>query len=87
MGLVLTPDQHALIEKSVNNLAKITKKGAPFVDPVTKKEYVLVSADVYQRVQALLGEEEDLVRDMSGRLVDLSPEDWEDAATYDSPKP
>ncbi|MBI3836806.1 MAG: hypothetical protein HY288_02580 [Planctomycetia bacterium] len=57
------------------------------IDPVTKKAYVLVSADAYQRVQALLGEEGDVVRDMSGLLVDLSPEDWEDAANYNLPKP
>jgi hypothetical protein len=57
------------------------------VDPVTKKSYVLVSADVYQRVQALLGDEGDAVGDMSGLLVDLAPEDWEDAANYDSPQP
>ena len=52
------------------------------IDPVTKKAYVLVSADVYQRVQELLGEKADLTREMSGLLVDLSPEDWEDAANY-----
>jgi hypothetical protein len=52
------------------------------IDPVTKKEYVLVSADVYERVQALLGQGTDAVHEMSGLLVDLSPEDWEDAANY-----
>jgi hypothetical protein len=57
------------------------------IDPVTKKAYVLVSADLYQRVQALLGDEGDVVRDMSGLLADLAPEDWEDAANYDSPQP
>lgn len=57
------------------------------VDPVTKKAYVLVSAEVYERVQALLGDEGDIVRDMSALLVDLAPEDWEDASNYDSPQP
>ena len=56
------------------------------IDPITKKAYVLVSADVYQRVQALLGEEGDAVGDISGLLADLAPEDWEDAANNDSPK-
>ena len=56
------------------------------VDPVTKKSYVLVSADVYQRVQALLGDEGDAAGEMSGLLANLAPEDWEDAANYDSPK-
>ena len=54
------------------------------IDPVTKRAYVLVSAEVYQRVQALLGHEEDAVRGMSGMFADLSPEDWEDAANYES---
>jgi hypothetical protein len=53
------------------------------IDPVTKKAYVLVSADVYQRVQALLGDEGDVVADMSAMLAELAPEDWEDAANYD----
>jgi hypothetical protein len=55
------------------------------IDPVTKKAYVLVSAEVYQRVQALLGDEGDAVRDMSNLLADLAPEDWEDASNYGAP--
>jgi hypothetical protein len=47
---------------------------------------VLVSAEVYQRVQALLGDEGDAVRGMSAILVDLAT-DWEDAANYDTPQP
>lgn len=56
-------------------------------DPVTNKAYVLVSAEVYQRVRALLGDDADAVRDMSAMLANLAPEDWEDAANYDSPQP
>jgi len=57
------------------------------IDPVTNKQYVLVSAEVYRRVQGLVADDEDAVRDMSGLLADLAPEDWEDAANYDSPEP
>ena len=56
------------------------------IDPITKKAYVLVGEAVYQRVQALLGDEGDVLGDMSGLLADLSPEDWEDAANYDVPR-
>jgi hypothetical protein len=57
------------------------------IDPVTKKAYVLVSAEAYHRIQAVLGDEGDLVVDMSTMLVDLAPEDWEDASNYESPNP
>ena len=42
------------------------------IDPVTKKAYVLVSADVYQRVRSLLGEDDE-AGEMSRLLVDLCP--------------
>ena len=57
------------------------------IDPVTRKSYVLVSAEVYQRLQSLVVDDESLVRDMAPLLADLSPEDWEDAANYDEPRP
>jgi hypothetical protein len=54
------------------------------IDPVSKRTYVLVSAEVYERVRAVLGDgEADPVRDMARILADLAPEDWEDAANYD----
>jgi hypothetical protein len=57
------------------------------IDPITKQAYVLVSAEMFHRVHALLRDERDAIRDMSSMLADLAPEDWEDAATYDSPSP
>lgn len=57
------------------------------VDPLTRKSYVLVSAEEYERVRALLGDEHDPVGDMARALADLAPEDWEDAANYDSTPP
>jgi len=41
-----------------------------------------VCADLYQRIQALL--EEDDVRLMEPLLAELSPADWGDAANYDN---
>jgi hypothetical protein len=76
----LSPEQRHALEAAPNGPVEL-------FDPVTNKRYVLVSAEVYQRVQALLGDEGDAVRDMSHLLVDLAPEDWEDASNYDSPQP
>jgi hypothetical protein len=56
------------------------------IDPITNKAYVLVSAEVYQRFQALLAEEGHAVGDMARFLANLAPEDWEDAANYDPPR-
>jgi hypothetical protein len=56
-------------------------------DPVSKRSYVLLSAEKYQKVKALLNNEGDAVREMANLLADLAPEDWEDAANYESPKP
>lgn len=53
------------------------------VDPKTNRVYVLVSADVFRRMQASL--EDTTVQDMAGLLADLAPEDWEDPANYDEP--
>jgi hypothetical protein len=52
------------------------------VDSTTKRTYVLVSAELFRRVQSLLGDERDVVQSMSPFLADLAPEDWEDAANY-----
>jgi hypothetical protein len=52
------------------------------IDPQTKETYVLVRSEVFQKMQALL--DEDDVRRMEPLLADLSPEDWEDAGNYES---
>jgi hypothetical protein len=51
------------------------------IDPATSTTYVLVRADVYEKMQALL--EGDDVRLMEPQLAELSPEDWEDPAAYE----
>jgi hypothetical protein len=52
------------------------------IDPQTKQTYVLVRSEVFQQMQALL--DEDDVRRMEPLLAELSPEDWEDPANYES---
>ena len=54
------------------------------IDPVTQRAYVIVSAEVYQRVQALMADEGQAVDDMSAMVVELAPEDWEDATNYET---
>ena len=51
-------------------------------DPLTNETYVLVRKVVYERFEVLM--EEDDVRRMQPLLADLAPEDWEDAANYES---
>ena len=51
------------------------------IDPATNTTYVLVRADVYEKMQALLDGDE--VRLMEPLLAELSPEDWEDLAAYE----
>lgn len=55
------------------------------VDPATKQTYVVVREEVFRRVQTLL-ESEDDPRAFYPLLANLSPEDWEDGATYGLPK-
>lgn len=50
------------------------------IDPQTRREYVLVRREVYERLRNLL---EDDVRLMGPLLADLDPEDWEDASNYE----
>ncbi len=57
------------------------------IDSETQRAYVLVSAEAYKRIHELLGDEADPVRDLSGLLADLAPEDWEDLSNYESPQP
>lgn len=80
MSAELPPELRQVLAATSNGPVEV-------IDPVTKKAYFLVPAEIYERVQALLGEEGGTIRDMSDLLADLAPEDWEDAANYDSPKP
>jgi hypothetical protein len=50
-------------------------------DPHTNETYVLVRADAYERLRAVL--DGDDVRHMEPLLADLDPEDWVDASVYE----
>jgi hypothetical protein len=52
------------------------------IDPQTRQEYVLVRREVYQRLRALL--QDDDARLMEPLLAELDPEDWEDASNYEA---
>jgi hypothetical protein len=51
-------------------------------DPETREEYVVLRADLYDRLKGIL--EEDDARLLYPGLADLDPEDWEDAAAYET---
>lgn len=63
-------------------LTKEQLQGAPVrvTDPETSREYVVVKAEVYDRLRGLL--EDSDARLLYAGLADLDPEDWEDAANY-----
>jgi hypothetical protein len=52
------------------------------IDPRTQQIYVLLRVDHYEKLEALLVED-DPVPDMYPLLADLQPEDWEDPAHYE----
>ncbi len=62
-------------------LAEAAESPPRVIDPESNTAYVLVRADVYEKMQALL--DEDDVRQMEPLLVELSPEDWEDLSAYE----
>jgi hypothetical protein len=51
------------------------------VDPQTRQEYVLVRREIYQRLRALLADDD--ARLMAPLLAEVDPEDWEDASNYE----
>jgi hypothetical protein len=73
-----------LTEQQRQALARSSESPPRVLDPVTNTTYVLLRADVYAKVQALLGDDD--VRLMEPLLAELSPEDWEDASNY-GPRP
>jgi hypothetical protein len=50
-------------------------------DPLTNETYVLVRADAYDRLRAVL--DADDVRLLEPLLADLDPEDWVDVSVYE----
>jgi len=79
----LTPEQHEALS---------TKGPAPVraIDPTTKAEYVLVRAEVYDRISAMFSEEDGWIRDAPGAAMEVFARDgWDDPRmdVYDSLDP
>lgn len=56
------------------------------VNPTIQQTFYVVTATAYERLRQARGGDVD-IRDLERTLVDLAPEDWEDAAHYDRPSP
>jgi hypothetical protein len=75
MSIELTGQQRQALQKDSECPPRV-------IDRATNTTYVLVRADVYENIQALLAEEG--VRLMEPLLAELAPEDWEDLAHYEN---
>jgi hypothetical protein len=71
-----------LTEQQQQALQRDSERPPRVIDPATNTAYVLLRADVYQKMQALLDDED--VRLMEPLLAELAPEDWEDLAHYEN---
>jgi hypothetical protein len=69
----LTPEQADII--AANGTEPIHVR-----NPKTNAEYVLVSVETYHRSQPPADDDADA---LTALLVDLDPEDWEDASVYE----
>jgi len=73
MSINLTKEQLQAAERSP---VRVT-------DPETSQEYVVVRADMFNRITAMI--DEDDARLMYPLLADIDPEDWEDISVYKQP--
>lgn len=64
---------------------KAIESGQPvrFAPPETPMERVLTRADLFDRVQSLIGTGDP--EELYPMLADISPDDWEDASVYGIP--
>lgn len=74
MSIELTPQQHQALTAQADYPPRVR-------DPATDMTYVLVPADLYQRFQTLLDNDDPCL--MEPLLAELAPEDWEDPANYE----
>ncbi len=73
-----------MVELNADQRHILQERPPRILDPQTHTAYVLVRADVYDRLKSLLTEDEDQdVQDLYPLLADIEPNDWEDAANYD----
>jgi hypothetical protein len=74
-----------MIELTQEQIRALSTEGAEparVLNPTTKQSYVLVSADVYERLRNLLAATELDPEALYQRIAELDPEDWEDPAVY-----
>ncbi len=72
----LTKDQH-------DELAQNGKHGMKVIDPVTKSEYFLLPAELYERVRCLFEEDDYKVSDMYPAIDRAFAEGWNDPKMSD----
>jgi hypothetical protein len=70
-----------MIELTERQSQELAGLEAIVLDPWTKKQYVLVQKEYYERLRG--GRDEDSASLMAPLLADLDPEDWEDASAYE----
>jgi hypothetical protein len=75
MSVKLTEEQRQALEARPDEPLRL-------IDPRTQQAYVLVRAELYDQMRALLTED-DPVAEMYPLLAELQPEDWEDPANYE----
>jgi hypothetical protein len=75
MSIELTEQQRQALQRDSESPPRV-------IDRATDTTYVLVRADVYEKMQALLDDGD--VRLMEPLLAELAPEDWEDLAHYEN---
>jgi hypothetical protein len=71
-----------LTEHQQQALMNETESPPRVIDRATNTTYVLVRADVYEKIQAFLDDED--IRQMEPLLAELAPEDWEDLTYYEN---
>ena len=79
----LTPEQHQVLAKNGPEPVRV-------IDPATNAEYVLVRAQVYDRLKTLLSADEEWVRDAYPAAMEVFAWDgWDDPRmdVYDSLDP
>ncbi len=76
----ITPDVRRAIEDAGDKPPRL-------VDPETNREYVLVRAELYDRIRSLIEIDDDIEPgDMTAHMWEVMKEDWDDPAmdVYDS---
>jgi hypothetical protein len=68
----LTEEQRSAVAASAETPPRV-------IDPATRETYVLLRAEVYERLKGILDDDDD-ARGMEYLLAETDPEDWVDAS-------